>query len=782
MHTAIAPMLESNTGEAVALTGMSVKAGLRDLFSDVTVEQRYENRERVNIEAVYTFPLPLDAVLLDLKVIIGERELIGQVVEKKQAEERYEDAVTDGDRAVMLEQSAPGLYTMNVGNLLPGEFLTVRYRFSILLRWNGDTIRFHLPTTIAPRYGDPSSMGMAPHQIPDYTVSHTNDFRIDVEVLGLLHAQDTVITSPSHKVTTVRSEDKTLVQFQGEKAAMDRDFILSLVSPGVAKASAVCEPDLDGMHAVLASFCPSFGHAAAPIPRNIKIVVDCSGSMMGDSIDQARKALGMIIGGLKPADHFNITAFGSTHRSLFDCQMLVNEETLTSANRFLASMNANMGGTEIGGALNVLYAHKGPDGPPDVLLITDGEVWDRGDVLNNAKKSGHRIFTVGVGSSVSEPVVRGLSDMTGGACELVSPNEDMAARIHRHFKRIYLPKAASTRIVWTNRKPIEQVPASLDQVYDGDTIHVFALFSEQMTGDILLEVTLEGGQRVNQEASVAQVATESVSTGDLSGSISRLAAHSRMDCAKPDKALGLALRYQLMSDKTNYLIVDAREEGDRAKTLPELRKVPQTLAAGWHGAGSVYSECRVSMCSAMPVANREAPSENMNIPCYMRKRREDAEDISASEPPPLVERKVVDKRSSKKLNMPNEDFFEIPAFIRRDERIADEVERAAKFLRTLSRSMPARAILGDRLTLAMLTGAGLEEEVVEKLRGMVSRNRSEHEIVLCFLYTLLENRSLKSLLPRETCRAILKGYKMLASQKPTHDLKDALKDVWPMAI
>ena len=105
----LASALTGLEGERVALCGVSVSAVLQDLLAEVTVSQTYRNDERVNIEAVYTFPLPLDAVLLELGVEIGRRVLKGVVVEKKAAEEKYEDAVEAGDAAVMLEAIEPGL-------------------------------------------------------------------------------------------------------------------------------------------------------------------------------------------------------------------------------------------------------------------------------------------------------------------------------------------------------------------------------------------------------------------------------------------------------------------------------------------------------------------------------------------------------------------------------------------------------------------------------------------------------------------------------------------------
>ncbi len=145
--------LRGANNERVALSDVSVRATLRNLLSEVTVTQTYRNTEEKNIEAVYTFPLPLDAVLLDFDVRLGERVLRGMIVEKKQAEKQYEDAVASGDSAVMLEMLEPGLYTMNVGNLLAGETAIITVRYALVYRWSGDALRVMIPTTVAPRYG-----------------------------------------------------------------------------------------------------------------------------------------------------------------------------------------------------------------------------------------------------------------------------------------------------------------------------------------------------------------------------------------------------------------------------------------------------------------------------------------------------------------------------------------------------------------------------------------------------------------------------------------------------
>jgi Ca-activated chloride channel homolog len=100
-----------------------------------------------------------------------------------------------------------------------------------------------------------------------------------------------------------------------------------------------------------------------------------------------------------------------------------------------------MGGTEIAGALQAAYAAVQGTESADIFLVTDGEVAGWKYVVGQAKQSGHHIFTVGVGSAVSEAFVRGLATETGGECELVSPREGMADRVIRHFERMRAPRA-----------------------------------------------------------------------------------------------------------------------------------------------------------------------------------------------------------------------------------------------------------------------------------------------------------------------------------------------------
>lgn len=105
-------VMESIGGGQIALESVEVEATLQGLFSEVTMTQVYRNLEEINIEAVYTFPLPLDAVLLELTLELNGETLTGVVQPRSEAVDVYEQAIEEGDSAVLLEKSGPGLFTV----------------------------------------------------------------------------------------------------------------------------------------------------------------------------------------------------------------------------------------------------------------------------------------------------------------------------------------------------------------------------------------------------------------------------------------------------------------------------------------------------------------------------------------------------------------------------------------------------------------------------------------------------------------------------------------------
>ena len=179
-------ILRDTRGSAIALAAVNIRARLSGLMAEIEVEQSYKNPRNRNIEVIYTFPLPIGAVLLSLEVEFAGKKLTGCVVERKKAERAYEEAITDGDNAVMLQEAGPGLYTASIGNLTARESAVIRYRYGLMLSWQGPQLRFMLPTTIAPRYGNAIAAGLQPHQVPESSLEVEYPLTLVVTVEGTL--------------------------------------------------------------------------------------------------------------------------------------------------------------------------------------------------------------------------------------------------------------------------------------------------------------------------------------------------------------------------------------------------------------------------------------------------------------------------------------------------------------------------------------------------------------------------------------------------------------------
>jgi Ca-activated chloride channel family protein len=150
-------------GEEVAMKSVHVHGKLDGLLLRMKTRQTYTNQTEDTLETVYTFPLAWGASLLNLAVELNGKRLNGTVIEKKQAVKKYEKAIDNGDTPIMVERSGRGLYTANLGNLLPGETAVIEIEYAQLLNFEADRIRLSIPTTIAPRYGDQHLQGGCSH-------------------------------------------------------------------------------------------------------------------------------------------------------------------------------------------------------------------------------------------------------------------------------------------------------------------------------------------------------------------------------------------------------------------------------------------------------------------------------------------------------------------------------------------------------------------------------------------------------------------------------------------
>jgi Ca-activated chloride channel family protein len=589
------PQLSSTDGSVATLKSVHIEGRLDGLMLVLTSRQSYRNEGQNNLETVYTFPVPWGATLLALNAEIAGHRLVGTVLEKKQATERYEQAIDAGDTPIMVEQSAPGLYTANLGNLQPGEEAVIEIAHAQLLRFEQGQIRITIPTAVAPRYGDAQGAGgLAPHE--SVVPSLVAEYPLTVQILLTGGVARGSVQSPSHAIATAAREDGVLVSL-ARGGYLDRDLVLLI--DGLRGASfATVVPDGDAF-AVLASFCPDvLSNGDAPV--RLKVLVDCSGSMAGDSIQAARNALHEVLKELVPADAISYSRFGSAVHHDLNAVHPCKPAVIRLVASLITRTEADLGGTEMNqallstfrfsAALADLQSETGScesQRPTDVLLITDGEIWGVDDVLRCARESAHRVFAIGVGSAPAESLLRSLAEQTGGACELVSPNQDIAAVILRMFLRLRAPRVSGVTVDW-GQEVVWQSPVP-QFLFEGDTLHAFARMPHYPARPPVLS-WLSGNHRAQATALTvdAGAGTHLARMGGAAQFASLEDAVSRQDKAEHrEKSLQLALAYQLVTHQTNLLLVHVRDASHKAVGLPALAQIAHMQAAGWGATGSV---------------------------------------------------------------------------------------------------------------------------------------------------------------------------------------------------
>ena len=642
-------------GDELVMTGWSLKGDLHGMAFEATLEQSFVNSTGSHAEIVYNFPLPWGAEILGLEAQIGDKRLTGVVIGKKESEAKYEEAMSEGDSAILLEKNAGGDYTLNLGGVKPNEQVIITVRYAELLRFTKSGLRLCIPTVIAPRFGDPvNDGGLKQHQVTENSL--VAEYAFDLEIA--LHGDwvDASLESPSHSIKVSGSEQGTRSVSLSKTSFLDRDFVLSLEKTDQSSVAMVVPDYADSSNSmIMAAFRPDLANGQTK-PVNVKILVDCSGSMAGDSIEAARASLQAFVNDLTEKDHFSLSKFGNMFMHRSKGLWTATEPAKLAAQRWIASLEADMGGTAMGPALMDTFELASKE-PADVLLVTDGDIHAIDHVIRLAKESKHRLFIVGIGSSPSENNLQRMAEETMGACDFVAPGEDVGPAVTNMFARLRSSAAKNLNISFSQSvmptwiAPMERI------AYDGDTVYVFARVEGKPEG----VVSLSGVNEVGEEMLVGSIALPSITEDQKD--LSRLAVagymHKMID--EEGRTSGawqqMAETYQLVTGCTNFFMLVNREE-DKADAMPELHKVAQMMPAGYGGFGSVKRATEIA-------------ASRSSIRFCMSSDSSAFGDFSQYDLPPGMRSARQSTRASSNLKV--EDFFsqgvnhyDIPAFLRKE--------------------------------------------------------------------------------------------------------------------
>jgi Ca-activated chloride channel homolog len=578
------------------------------------ITQRFENPTDKWVEGVYVFPLPQNAGVDTLKMQIGDRFLEGDVKERQQARQIYERAAAAGIKATLIEQQRPNMFTNSVANIGPHETVVVQIEYQEAVRLDGGKFSLRVPLVVGPRYSPeprPEFTGVAYDDretlvvhdpVPDRAaisppVRNPNFGKISPVTLKVTLKSGVALStveSQFHKSTVSRPDDKTAsVELEGPVPA-DRDFVLSwTLAPNALPQASLYRETIGAESYYLAMIVPPVG-ATAPKrqPREAIFVIDNSGSMAGESIVQAKKALGMALKELKPGDKFNVVRFDDTLEVLFQDAVPADAAHITIATNFVDALTAN-GGTEIYPALKAALLDRTPADKSrlrQVIFLTDGAVGNEDEVLaeigNSLGRS--RLFTVGIGSAPNSFLMEHIARLGRGTFTHIGSESEVDARMSELFDKLESPVMTDLRVA--DGVKLETWPNPVPDLYAGEPVVLTALTTAQSG-----KVRIEGRMGAKPWSATLDLADAVDGQG-----VSKLWARSKIGAIEDlrykggsegdidAEVLKVALAHHLVSRVTSLVAVDATPSrpADEALTSSAM---PTNLPHGWDFKG-VFGE------------------------------------------------------------------------------------------------------------------------------------------------------------------------------------------------
>eukprot|EP01112_Ceratiomyxa_fruticulosa_P009185 TRINITY_DN2395_c0_g1_i2.p1 TRINITY_DN2395_c0_g1~~TRINITY_DN2395_c0_g1_i2.p1 ORF type:complete len:918 (+),score=260.17 TRINITY_DN2395_c0_g1_i2:845-3598(+) len=569
---------KKKTSVTVPLVGVETRVLLVDYTAEVTIKQRYENVESNPIEAVYNFPLQEKAVVTSFEAEIDGRVVVGKIQEKEQARNTYDDAISAGHGAYLLEESKekPNIFQASIGNLPPQKDVVITLRYVSELQVTAEkNIQFVLPTTSGfpnAKVGEKFPLPKFPHE--KSTVS--ND--LNVEIFLEMSSPIKSITSDDHKITVEQQSEtlsKVVLLNEGLPLSTNLSLDIALVSPHLAAVKV--QNSTDGQKVAMISLFPDQTNEDNVVYTEMIFLIDRSGSMEGTKIYNVRSTMELFLRSIPEGTLFNIVGFGSHFQFLFpDGSVEYNDDTLNKANQAIAKLHADFGGTELLQPLQaILKTPSKPGIPRQLFVLTDGQVSNTSACISFVKDYAltTRVFTFGIGNDVDVELVKGLAKAGEGAVELIRDNEikDIDIKVLTQLKRALKPALTDLQIEWSkDLDVISYSPFTLPPLWGGSRLLLYATLGKNAKSGPFV---IRGKAARGDFESKSFIDVDKLTEGN---SIVKLAAKSLINDLEENKSyfhkvgfppgksaeneiISLSIAHQILSKRTAFVAVEKRD-------------------------------------------------------------------------------------------------------------------------------------------------------------------------------------------------------------------------------
>jgi len=564
--------------DRLELRAHQVDVRIDDQVAVTTVEHVFYNPSPGRVEGHFMFPLPrgaqVDKVSMDVNGVDTDAELL----DADKARRIYEDIVRRMRDPALLEYCDAGLIRARIFPIEPQSEKRITVTYTTLLRSTGGLVSYDYPLTRHAVEGAPvTKLAM----------------RVELKTSRKL----ATIYSPSHEMQIQRKGERRAIVGLETSNAAERNVQLLFAAQSndddLAMTLLTYRDDADdaGYFMLLATPTPAEEASASVAPKTVVFVLDTSGSMQGEKLEQAKRALTFCVRNLNDRDRFQVIRFSTDVEPLFDGLTRADNAQRELAIDFIDGVRA-IGGTAIHDALLEAQRAANDDdavGASYIVFLTDGQPTigetDHDAIVRALGKDaeGSRIFCFGIGTDINTKLLDRVAEATRAATEYVLPEEDLEVKLSLFYGKIDQPALANPKLhVAGDRVRLSKFqPAALPDLFHGEQLVLFGRYDGD--GDATLTLTGERGDE--REAFERGVTFEKHSTRHAF--IPRMWATRRVGFLLDeirlrgesdelrDEVVRLARRYGILTPYTSYLIVEDEARRDVPAARQTLRRLQE---------------------------------------------------------------------------------------------------------------------------------------------------------------------------------------------------------------
>ncbi|KAI2660563.1 Protein mono-ADP-ribosyltransferase PARP4 [Labeo rohita] len=578
--------LLDSSGQKLPLQAVNVRCKLMDLLCQVIIFQTYTNQSAVPIEAKYVFPLEETAAVCGFEAFINGKHVIGKVKEKEQARKEYKQAIEKGHGAYLMDQDAPDVFTISVGNLPPGATVLIKVTFITELVVRSGSIVFSLSGSVAPW-----QQRAALNQTTQATVEKIGVTELQSEgefslSMSIEMPYEIINLSSSHRIKTKRTDCKAVIStLPGQTLGSEGlQVSFSLSNIHIPRMWVENHPDKDSQACMLV-FYPDFkssGVSSSGGPSSVSdvvILLDSSKSMQGDAMLNARRIALQVLKSLDRSLKINIISFSTDFKEAFPAPLPL-EEASEAARKFIMSCSGSGGSTDLWRPLRILSLLPPCRGVRNILLLSDGHIQNQPLTLQLVQENSchTRLFTCGLSLTANRHMLRALAQAGGGTYEFFDTKmkHTWTEKVRAQVQRMESPGCRSVAVKWQRFNPTApppvQAPSQLHALFS-DCHTLATLFGDLSGQEIKTMVSTTELQKT--KGTLLHKLTARAIIRDYEDGIlgSSEAEHEGKKAELKSYIIELSKEFSILSQFTSFVAIEEREQNEHDSGFTDIPKI-----------------------------------------------------------------------------------------------------------------------------------------------------------------------------------------------------------------